>query len=790
MTKTKKILLTVILPLLLILSLAFLIRARAYFLPSFSAEEKQYLQDENGEPYLAEMDSYYYLRKTTEMAEAGKATLYDYRTDDQKLAQRVKKVPHSSFMPMGMSSLAYLLWRYVFSLFGITLTQVATWMGPVISGLVAIPAFFYVRGRVGLLGGIVAGVLTGCAIPFVTHTHAGFFDTDMMLAVLPVTYLLCQLQCMQEDKLKRQILFALLSALGISGMYCVWTAARTYYLLALICAVLPMLIVLLLPSKLLPEKPWLRKWKVIRGGLLSHLFSIVLLFLVGGSYAIDRLINVFGTINFATGASSAAMPNAFAYTSEMMTIRKIAGWSPLKLYLAGTSSVMGMLGGFVPCFLAGLMIPLTLIFLIFPLKRSEEQAGKRKESVIPIVVEVTSLLPWLFFALKYAFTGVRYCEIAVLPVGVMAGLILGRLFQSIKPGKEKVRKCFAVACVLLAIITVFPMAYGAFRCVEKAALLVSDGRAQAMEYLRVNTPEDTAVAGWWDDGYYIQYAGDRRSLTDGGSSSGRINWFLGRALMTDDPKLSAGIFRMMNESGLDALYDLMNGGMDETKAIELLLQILPMEREEAAGVLSAVNADEIVLNETHPLNPNPLTLTLSSDLMAKINAIAYYGFWDPEEGKVTETISYRISKESVALNDQGRAVLPMIGSTVMLQILVDQQGHVTADYHDGAGNLYELGRVCVWENGVKLQDERVSSDETKPSVILVKENDRYSAVICTDNLTDSMLMRLFVCEDKSIPNLHYLGTWYGETDKEPSAVQRRIDHRRITAWATQLWSYE
>lgn len=785
----KRILIT-LLPLVLILAYAFLVRARAYLLPATPPEEKQYMQDENGEPYLTEMDSYYYLRKTTEMAEAGKATLFDYRSDDLKIGQRLRKVAHSSFMPEGFPSLAYLLWRYFFSLFGVTLTQVAIWMGPVLSGLAAVPAFLYVRSRVGLMGGVVAGVLAGCAIPFVIHTHAGFFDTDMFLGVLPLTYLLSQLKCMQEEKLKRQIFFAFFSALGISGMYCVWGASRTYFLLALVCAVLPSLIVLLLPSKFLPERPWLRKFKVFRGALLSHLFSIGLLFLVDGSEAMDRLLNAFGTIRFATGVSSATMPNAFQYTGEMMKIRKIAGWSPLKLYLANTKSLLGMLGGALPCFLAGVMIPLTILFLVFPLKRSEEEARQRKESVVPTVVEVTFFLPWLFFSLKYAFTGVRYAEIAVLPIAVMGGLLVGRLATCIRFKKKGFQKCFLVACILLSVLTAFPAALGAWTSSGQSSSLISDGRANAMKYLRENTPQDAAVAGWWDDGYYVQSAGQRRSLSDGGTSSGRVNWFLGKALMTDDPKLSAGIFRMINESNLDVLYALMNGGMNETDAIALLLQILPMEREEAAGALKAANVDESILDETHPLDSNSVALTLSSDLMGKIDAIAYYGFWDPKEGRVTEDVSYRISKSSVALDEEGKADLEMIGSGIVLHVTEDDQGHVTADYHDASGKLYELAHICVWQDGVKLQDERIRTEESKPSVVLVKEGKRYCGVICTDNLTDSMLLRLFVCEDKNVPNLKYLGTWYGNVEKEPCAAQRRIDHTKITAWATQLWLYE
>ena len=61
--------------LVLILAYSFLVRRAAYDLPVFIPEERAYMQDENGEPYLTEMDSYFYLRKAVEMSEEGRVRL-------------------------------------------------------------------------------------------------------------------------------------------------------------------------------------------------------------------------------------------------------------------------------------------------------------------------------------------------------------------------------------------------------------------------------------------------------------------------------------------------------------------------------------------------------------------------------------------------------------------------------------------------------------------------------------------------------------------------------------------
>ncbi len=777
-----------LLMLILVLIYAFLVRAHVYFLPAFSEEEKHYLQDEEGEPYLIEMDSFFFFRKAAEMKEAGEVSIYNYRSEDSLIGQRVYEVRDEGGTPLGLSATAYLLWRFFFSFFGVTLTQVAIWMGPVFGSLAAIPAFFYVRRRTGMIGGVVAGILVGCAVPFVIHTHAGFFDTDMVLAVLPLLFLLGQMRSMQEESIRKQIGFALLSAAAISVMSYFWVAFNAYFLLAVICTALTSLIILLVPSKTFPQPSRRRRWLVIRGGLVSLLTSALLLFITGGIRALRQLLAVLELFRSATGTGSAAMPDAYVFTSEMRMLRKTYGSSLRSMISANTRSILGMLGGAIPCVLAALMIPFTFIVLWRKLRDQDEEVSREGREEIPLfIVDAGFLLPWLLLSLKLAFTSVRYAEISVIPVSLLCGLTVGRIVRVMENRTEKRKMLMTSAAVLLAVVTVFPVCYGSWKAAGSGKSLVTDSKAQAMAYIRENLPENTAVAGWWDDGYYTEYSTRRRTLADGGSSSGRLNWLIGKALMTDDPRLSEGIFRMVNESGTEALDFLLKEGMEGAKAADLLIRILACDREGAAELLREAGVDLSILEKTHPEESNGIVLTLSTDLFAKLGAICYYGFWDPGHEAVGAFTDIRFSSESVSLNESGEADLGMLQSGVVLHITEDSPGHITALYRDAQGGVYNLGRICVWQNGIKIQDEQTVPETRSPSLVLVKEGERYCGIICTKNLCDSMLIRLLFCEDNNVEGMRLIDTWYGDTEKEPCAAQSRINYMSQTTWATQVW---
>ena len=86
---------------------------------------------------------------------------------------------------------------------------------------------------------------------------------------------------------------------------------------------------------------------------------------------------------------------------------------------------------------------------------------------------------------------------------------------------------------------------------------------------------------------------------------------------------------------------------------------------------------------------------------------------------------------------------------------------------------------------MKVQDTALPG--SGPAVILVRENGVYTAVSCSPNLCDSMLFRLYICQDRTIQGAKLTGTWYGKPTGDPSPAQQRVTMAGLTVWPAQVW---
>ena len=381
------------------------------------------------------------------------------------------------------------------------------------------------------------------------------------------------------------------------------------------------------------------------------------------------------------------------------------------------------------------------------------------------------------------------CAKAIIQSGISEVVYLSDKYET-EPSTLASKRMLQAAGVLLAAAAVLPACIGAWQAGRSSKPTVTDSKYQAMTYIRENLPEDTSVAGWWDDGYFTEYALGRRTLADGGSSSGRMNWLLAKALLTDDPELSARILRMLDGSGTDVLDDMTEQGLDEADAADLLLKMLSCERSAAKNIAQDANMDMRLLDKIHPNDRNGVVLTLSTDLIGKVKPLNYYAFWNPSTGRAEQSARMLASSESVIMDENHGADLAMCQSDIVLRIWKEHEGRVSALYLNSHGEQYNVGRICVWQNGIKIQDDLTDPDPSLAGIVLVKEGDRYCGVICNQNICDSILLRTLLCEDRNLDRYRLLGTWYGDTGKESSQAQNRINYLTRTAWAVQVWQLE
>ncbi len=759
---------------------AFLIRASAYLLPAEEPRVFSFFQDEDGEPYLTENDSYYYLRKAREMAEGGGAAWTQNREDDPLIGARTGGGKDGAVQPLGLSVLAWALWRLL-SPFGVSLTRTAAWMGPVIGSLAVLPAYFYTRRRTSLAGGLTAALLAAGAIPFVQHTQAGFFDTDMALAVLPTAAVTAQMASLCEPGRGRRLACALLSAAAFAATGLFWRAHSGYLLLSE--AALAISAALLLFSRAFPGlAPSRRIRLILRRALPGLLLPAAALLLVRGREGLAELLRAPAAFRAAAGSAD-AMPYALEHIAEMQPLPFLPKGGLRKLILPGTDSLLGRAGGLIPFALAVYWFPLSWARAAATRRGAEDETLRREAAYARTETVYFSL--WLTAGILLGLRAVRFAEITALPVCLLCGLTVGELYRLAGRAQGRRRTAARALCAALALAAALPACRTGVKNLRSSApsTLINDSKAEALGWVREHTPENTVAASWWDDGYYLQYRGDRRTLGDGGSDSGARSWFLAKALLAEDPRLAAGIFRMLGESGTDALDRLTEAGMDQARAAGLLLRILPLSRDEAGAVFREEGAPAAVLDETHPVDPDPAALVLSTDILQRYTSLGYFGFWNPET-RAQEERAFTLSSSASAAAENGEALIPMTDGRYTVRIREGEYGHIEAEY-TLKGETRAFSRLCVWENGKRIRDERRENDGL--AAVLLREKGRYCAFLCSENLCDSLLVRLLVCEDASVEGFEKLGTWYADTAGEESLAQLRIGYARKAGWAAQVW---
>ena len=97
----------------------------------------------------------------------------------------------------------------------------------------------------------------------------------------------------------------------------------------------------------------------------------------------------------------------------------------------------------------------------------------------------------------------------------------------------------------------------------------------------------------------------------------------------------------------------------------------------------------------------------------------------------------------------------MRGTTLVLKVRKDPIGLVQASL-ELDGETFSPGRICCWKDGEKTQDLVYSGEG--PAVVLAEREGRTSALVCSQNLCNSMLIRLLFCQDRTAEGVTLLNT--------------------------------
>ena len=792
---------------LLLVVTVFAIRAETINIGGISNESvKALYQDDSGMPYFTELDSYYNYRLTENYLNTGHLGDTVVNNTDWDSLSTSPYGREANYQPM-IIVLAAWVYNFLNTFTSVSLTQVAFWLGPFIGSLAVIPAFFIVkRATNNTWGAIIAGLIAGAAPAYFSHTYGGFFDTDMFNVLLPLLIALFLTESVYASKPVYKAIYAALSA-GCLGLFSLAWSGYTYMVLLTFGT-----LILYIPASYImdrrdkletsPFMTWLKNNPVTIPCVVFIILSILILAITVGTSMFESAAGVIGlSTSLQSATAGTAYPNVYVSVGEMQVPQVI----DILSQSGGVFTVIFALLGFVivGAFLSkkakskqekeeekpeikievknksGRYTPKT--------KKAEEQIKQeiekkfvpkdftfnQKEKYNNLFLFVMLLL-WVVGIAIMLTQGTRFIEQFEVPIALMAGISVGYTLEYLSLKWESRYHVTLVAVVLLLLAVASPL-YADHLVSSQSVGSTNDDMYNTLTWIKANTPEDTVLASWWDFGHLFTAVADRQVVFDGGSQNNMRAYWIGHSLATSDEALSAGILRMLANSGEDASNTLDLYTNDTAKSVEILNKILPMDKAQASSTLTGeFGLDQqqanSVLDKTHPENPKPVNLILSSDMLSKAAWWSYFGSWNFENKSsvhysyypaqsVTEQINGKaftlgtdngvVGVESTGNETNGSSMSfayldqSKLNKTVG-NFTTEDKERVSKELTDGTGNeLLKPHKLMVVENN--QLSERIVNENSNMSIMAIHQNDgSYFTVLFDSYLENSIFTKLYL----------------------------------------------
>lgn len=169
--------------------------------------------------------------------------------------------------------------------------------------------------------------------------------------------------------------------------------------------------------------------------------------------------------------------------------------------------------------------------------------------------ELIIIASWMFSIIIAGRAAIRMF-FAITPfVCFASAFFIIKLFSYYKLSKDDLLKMIfgiaTIAVVLLAIVNIFSFAQAVAAQGKYTAPSANAQWQSAMSWVRENTLENSLFVHWWDYGYWVQYLGQRPTVTDGGHAVGYWDHLIGRYLLTTpNPATAMSFMKTHNVSYL------------------------------------------------------------------------------------------------------------------------------------------------------------------------------------------------------------------------------------------------
>ena len=781
----------------------------------WNEKEKELYIGEEGE-YSSDLDSYYYLRRAREFTEGGFSSirLMYSRSEDPSIT--AVQSDRDDSMPMLLSAAAAVLWFALHAVgIDVGIYTVASGLCSFLLALFVVPVYLFLRKRMSRLPASFGALVTALLPPFFRHSMSGVFDTDALIGLLALILVLSLYECILSEKRGHQVRYGIIASVATILLYYTWTAFFIYAAIAVGTAVTGLFV------RWLVRK---RKGEKLVGMAVPIAFMgvILLISLILGGKTFYGLAEGF----LVKGQSSQGQwPDVTKFISELKKPGFDESISLWYAFISVSSDYSSYYGGMLV--LAFLIIS-AVVCLVKGIRAVKESKDNETIFLFPAIGI------WLLGAVVMSCFGIRYMEFVALPAGLVMAFGMS-LIEKRELSKEHsvafVRlfmvgagviafSCFVLAFPLAAVILAGVILVAGFfvsktknryvipivltillLAVEIESMwlvtkathpIINKSVDEASRWIRDNSEEDAVIADFWSLGYVYQYYGRRRTISDGGTYNGEFFYWLGTMVATDDPKLSAGIARMLQCCGVDGSEYVCTLFKTKKEACDFLKEILPLSRDaakiylEGKGILSETQIDT-VLGYTHPLDCPDIYYVSNARMFRGLSALTYYRDWafgeDEESAQASQT-TY-CGTESIAKPAVGqltRGSMQNGDKDVVGVVLTAAEERVEGWILTPEGMELNCERAIYIKDGEKVYDKTDSEPTLERGVclntalLMFEEDGQISVVMCEASMPDSVLAQLYLFggKDQDVFEKVYETDWSKYIGEKETRIQWQI----------------
>jgi len=640
---------------------------------------KSKLQDDTGQTYLLAIDPYFWMRHSKNILEnghAGDEIKNGVPWNNHMVAPRGRAVIYDMFH----ANFEAFLFKF-FSFFNknINLMAVVFYVPVLISALAVIPTFFITRKLVGNIGGIIAAIVVAIHPSFLTRTVGGFADTDAYNVMFPLFIAWLFLEALDSKNTKNTIILSSIGGLLI-GFYS-FTWGGWWYIFDFI---------LMSTFLYLAYYSFVHK-KELLGGIKNFLkqtavknsLIFILTFFIMSALFVSLFSNLDVFQQFYNNPAGFAKlkevgittiwPNVFTTVAEqnpasLNNVINQVGLGKFYFFLIALMGitltltkkahkklwfVAGTLAWYIIIFLLKVQNLNTFLVLIsIPIIIRIIIALWESDTEIDIKYSIFLIL-W-FIATVYASTkGIRFTLLLVPAFAIGFGIALGELYRHASVWLSKglhVNKLISKVTVIVVIgLLLVPTYSSAKRTAEQEIPSFNDAWKISLDKIKADSKPDAIINSWWDFGHWFKFWADRAVTFDGTTQNTPMAHWVGKALLTDNEELAIGLLRMLDCGSTDGFDAIANQIGDGAKAIDIMYEIMPLNREGAKKILTGLfneESAEDILESTHCQPPENYFIT-SEDMIGKSGVWAHFGSWDFNRGLIYNTLKKKEYSEDM-----------------------------------------------------------------------------------------------------------------------------------------------